>query len=289
MNGEEKLRLSLKDVYREGLKGKVNLYFEHATLRSANRVAPEISASSPRTITNLHSGVYKLSVYPTRYYPIKRVIMIQTGQLNREMYTFAVDPEKVIRIEAPQYAELKDDLKQVLENSQVESHPHAKGEDLYTALDDIRKAGLLNIYSKMKATVFQNERNAFSYVRSLTRVRGDRFFAHVEIDLRDEVKNSIPSTLFKDAPNLDHTPPLGYSNAGSFKTQDKYGNLQLTFFFKSDFRKFMIDADIDDASGILHTFQVIEHYITGEGTHPYDIHEILLQHQKLDPGYRFVV
>ena len=48
-------------------------------------------------------------------------------------------------------------------------------------------------------------------------------------------------------------------------------------------------ADIDDAAGLEHLFQVLRNELTGRPTHPYDIHEILIKHQMLDPGYELVV
>jgi hypothetical protein len=51
----------------------------------------------------------------------------------------------------------------------------------------------------------------------------------------------------------------------------------------------MIDADIDDAQGIEHVFQVIRPILTGKNTNPYDVHEILLGYQKIDPMYRLIV
>jgi hypothetical protein len=50
-----------------------------------------------------------------------------------------------------------------------------------------------------------------------------------------------------------------------------------------------VDVDIDDAAGLGHVFQVLRNTLTGRPTHPYDIHEILVSYQQLDPGYRFVV
>jgi hypothetical protein len=61
-----------------------------------------------------------------------------------------------------------------------------RGESLYGSLDDIRKAGLLNLYAKMRATVFQGGGNAFSYVDSLTLVLGDRLLATVHKSLWDQ-------------------------------------------------------------------------------------------------------
>ena len=289
MSGDTKFILGLRDVYGNRLKGKVDIHFKHTVLQSASLVVRNKSGSKRMLILGLSDGLYQLSIYPTLYRPIRQFIGINEGETHRAEFVCPLDPDKVIGIDAPTFKNLGEDLKKVLENSQVESHPALKGQNLYQALDDTRKAGLLNIYHKMRATIFQNGRDTFSYITSLTRIRGDRFFAKVQQPLRDEVKNSIPGKLFHDTTTLAHTPPPGYEKAGSFKTLDTYGNLQLTFFNKTASLDFMIDADIDDAQGIGHVFQVVGHLLTGEETHPYDIHEILLQHQKLDPGYALVV
>ena len=40
---------------------------------------------------------------------------------------------------------------------------------------------------------------------------------------------------------------------------------------------------------ILHIFQVVGNWATGTPTNPYDIHEILVAYQLLDPGYELKV
>jgi hypothetical protein len=161
--------------------------------------------------------------------------------------------------------------------------------DLYEAFDDIRRAGFLNITSKMAATMFPRERSVLSFALGLTRLRGDRLFARVEPTLRDETKNSIATGLFHEVSGSLHTPPPTFQSAGAFKTLDQYGNLQLTFFSNPITLEFVVDVDIDDAQGIGHVFQVLRNTLSGSETHPYDIHEILRYYQKLDPGYRLVV
>ena len=92
--------------------------------------------------------------------------------------------------------------------------------------------------------------------------------------------------LFKSAPDNQHTPPPDYLRAGSFKSRDRAGNLQLTFFASAAAPiSFKIDADIDDANGLGHVFQVLSHWLTGGDTHPYDIHEILAYDQRLELPY----
>ncbi len=70
----------------------------------------------------------------------------------------------------------------------------------------------------------------------------------------------------------------------SYKPPDRYGNLQLTFS-QNDAGDWALDMDIDDAQGFEHFFQIVNN-IAGP-THPYNIHEILVATQEIDPGYRF--
>jgi hypothetical protein len=102
-------------------------------------------------------------------------------------------------------------------------------------------------------------------------------------ELREETKNSVSEDGFEKASGLLHRPPDGFESAESFKTRDRAGNLQLSFFAKGD--TFVVDVDIDDANGFAHLFQLIQNI--GGSTHPYNIHQILVQSQEIDPGYRF--
>jgi hypothetical protein len=102
-------------------------------------------------------------------------------------------------------------------------------------------------------------------------------------ELREETKNSALGGLFNGVSGSLHHPPAGFDLAGSFKTSDRYGNLQLTFF--SEGSNWRADVDIDDAGGLEHVFQVARNRVSGQPTHPFDIHEILVVHQRLNPGY----
>ena len=127
-----------------------------------------------------------------------------------------------------------------------------------------------------------------SYIQELRELRGDRFFATVPKELREETKNSVDEGLFDPADSSLHHPPAGFTHAGSFKTPDHYGNLQLTFFM-NEAGDCVADIDIDDARGIEHVFQVLRNKLSGKPTHPYNIHEILVGYQHNDPGYSFQI
>jgi hypothetical protein len=180
-------------------------------------------------------------------------------------------------------------LRDVLTNSPaVLGFENKVGRELYEALDDIRRAGVLNIARKCLATRFANDESVLAYITDVRELRGDRFFAFVDRKLREETKNSLNTGLFHEVSGSLHSLPPQFTEFvpdGSYKTDDHFGNLQLTFFKRGE--EYVADIDIDDAGGLGHIFQVLRNHFTGEPTHPYNIHEILVQHQHLDPGYRF--
>ena len=289
MSGTGTLTLSFVDVYGKKVKDRVDIFLKHTVLSNAP-VIRHHNANNDIQISNListHGGTYLLSVYPSNYRSNRQFVNIREDRDKSLVLTLAVLPEKVTKVNFPAYTSLPDTLETLLQNSNVEGFPEKQGEDLFQALDDISRAGLLNIATKMRHTTFANELSVLNYVNSLTRIRGDRFFAHVAKELRDAVKNSMATGLFHDASGILHTPPPNYQRAGSFKTSERYGNLQLTFFSNPQALDFIVDADIDDAQGLEHIFQLIDNI--GGATHPYNIHEILVGYQNIDLMYSFIL
>ena len=200
---------------------------------------------------------------------------------------FPVDPERVARVRFPEYVRLGPKADAILQASALEDPPGLAGQPLYEGLSDGPRAGLLNLLAKMRRTSLPGGTLVLDHVESFYRVRGDRVFANVANGLRDLVKIGVQDARFEEVDGSLHTPPTGFSLADSFKTRDHYGNLQVTFFSSLDAPlRFKADIDVDDARGIEHVFQVLRHKLTDGETHPYDIHEILLYHQSLDPLYQ---
>jgi len=285
-----KLGLELADVYGKPLKEKVDVILRHQVLSEV--VKASVNATTTKIqITGLRGapqGLYRIDIDPPSYQYVSQFVNMKASGITPLSFTLPIDPGKVKAVNFPTYTKLLADVRTLLENSnKVFSFEEKKGKDLYDSLDDIRKAGLLNIAAKTSFTSLSNGRSVLSYIEALKEIRGDRFFAIVPKALREETKNSVAQGLFHSADQSLHHPPAGFSPAGSFKTPDHYGNLQLTFFMKGD--DCVADIDIDDAAGLEHVFQVVRNKLSGQPTHPYNIHEILVAHQKIDPGYTFVV
>ena len=157
-------------------------------------------------------------------------------------------------------------------------------------LDTERKVNIRNIWAKMYATGAGGFPRLTDGVKRILGVNRDRIWFEADPELLRDVEQSVDGERFRWAASTLHRLPddLGpHGRLGSFKTTDRYGNLQLTFF--GDMKRSIIEADIDDASGIGHLFQVLINSLPGVSTNPYDIGEILRFHQELDPGYELVV
>jgi len=279
------LRLRLVDVNGKLLSEPADVMLRRQSTGVMSKVRSQ--PGKMLKITDLAADVYAVQADPPSYRAAGAFAMVGSGITNLTM-TFPVDPAKVTRVIAPAFAALGADLRRVLADTQnLLGFAGVTGSDLYRDIDDIRKAGLLNIMAKASVTVLSNGRTVASYVEKLLELRGDRFHAVVPQELREETKNSAQAGLFFAVPEGMHHPPAGFEHAGSWKTFDHYGNLQLTFFSKST--EWVADIDIDDAGGLAHVFQVLRNELTNQPTHPYNIHEILIAHQMLDPGYGFEI
>lgn len=289
MPDNAKLQLELRDVYGKFLGEKVDIILRHQVLSEVKKASPNVTAKVEITgLQGAPQGRYQMEIDPPSYQYISQFVNMKASGITSRSITFPIDPGKVVKVNFQAFAKLTEDLRILLDKSdKVLSFEGKKGKDLYDALDDIRKAGMLNIATKTNATALSNGRTVLSYIDQLNEIRGDRFFCDVPKELRSETKNSAAEGLFRKVSGSLHTPPPGFQPAESFKTSEKYGNLQLTFF--SNGEKFKADIDIDDAGGLEHVFQVLRNKLSGKPTHPYNIHEVLVAHQHLDPGYTFVV
>ena len=289
MTSKVTLRLEISDVYGKPIAEKIDIMLRHRVLSDFKRVS--VNGAKKIDILGLFGdpqGLYQLDVDPPSYQAVSYFVNMKSSGITPMSLTLPIDPSKIKKVNFPTFASLENAVSKLLKaSSAVLAFEGMSGKVLYDALDPIRKAGFLNIVRKTAATGLANGKPVLSYIDKLNELRGDRFFAVVSKELREETKNSIDEGIFHEADQSLHHPPPGFSPAGSFKTSDRYGNLQLTFFAKGD--EWVADIDIDDAGGIEHVFQVLRNKLSGRPTHPYNIHEILVKFQQLDPGYTFTV
>lgn len=257
----------------------------------------KISGKKAIKVTELSDGVRQVIVMPTRYRSVSKLVMVRTDGKATVVLPCPVDPKRVTQPLFPSFQQLANSLQVVLERSTLEGTTAGAaipggptpGQLLYDGLDNHQKAGLLNIFTKM-TNVAVNGTNAWAHVDDLYRIRGDRIFANVQVTFRDGVKTAVSAGFLEGVSGALHTPPPGFESAKSFKTRDPFGNLQLSFFSSVTVPlRFRVDADIDDAAGIGHAFQVIDHLVTNSDTNPYDIHQILTFHQGMEPPYDLMV
>jgi chemotaxis protein histidine kinase CheA len=293
-SNERSGRLSLKlvDVYGKFLAETTSIVLHNEIV--SDEVNTTVNPSTPTTLTNLlpfPRGVYRVEIYPTSYQPISRFVNIQSIGNVELSVTFPIDSAKVSRVEFPLFDKLsKDDQlskdgQKLLENSRnVLGLEGISGKILYERLDDAPKAAFLNILAKTNATRLDDGKNALHYIKEIREISGNSVVAVVSKKIIDEAGDSVRKGLLVKVPSALHQPPEGFQSQGSFRTTDRYGSLQLTIFSNGD--DYLADIDIDDEGGLGQIFQVNSSFTRRRATHPYDIHEILVFYQHLDPGYR---
>jgi hypothetical protein len=291
------LRLDFRDVYGKRLAEKVDISLRNMSLQH-EVVVRGVTASKLVRVKELHTApdaIYRIEVDPPSYRPVSAFGTAAEGSRPPIlMLPFPVDPAKVTAVEFAAFGDLFRELQQALRKSDsVPLLVGKKGKALYEGLDDVRRAGLMNVAHKSAATMLAGGRTVFSYIQRFAEVQGDRIFVHVDGELFSALENTVAAGIMDPVSGALHELPAAipdfddYQDVGSYKTEDTYGNLQVTLFRNGD--DFIADIDIDDCNGLRHLFQVLRNHLTGEPTHPYDIHEILMRHQGLFPNYELLV
>jgi hypothetical protein len=208
------------------------------------------------------------------------------------------------------------DLKRVLAASpQVtlfkDVHPIADllVEDAYDGMagEDVTlaKTALLNAHYRLSAArePVSAVRTWFSFVSRLVAIGRERVLAFVEPEMETLVRQ-IHASIEEFRADYERTPSENHrgnvpaalqsriTSMISIKSSHGKGNFQLTLTHLSGPEEVLLDADIDENGALLgHFVDLFKHKITG-GTHPHDIHELLvLQDGELpgfDLGYRLV-
>lgn len=282
-----RLELEIVDVYDARITEPVDIVLRHRVLREEVRVN-DMDATKAIVIDGLRTepqGLYILDVQARSYRPVSRFVTIPASGEQHARVVLPIHPDRA-RAVFPPYDQLDDRVRGLLERSaNVRGLEGKTGAVLYDALSDVARAGLLNIAKKSLATPFKDGADLLPHV-TLVDARGDRCFMEVPRALLTQMPDLVEAETFSKVNGSLHEPPQGMRPAGSFKTLDAFGNLQVTLFDGTS--QCSADVDIDDAAGLGHVFQVARNHLTGEPTHPYNIQQILIAHQHLDPGYRLV-
>ena len=162
----------------------------------------------------------------------------------------------------------------------------------------LAKTALLNSYFKLSHTLepVSGERSWFSFVSRVLAIGRERFLAFVEPDMAtlveqihdniDEFRADYERT---NAENHRGNVPAPLRNRItkmiSIKSTERKGNLQLTISCLENPDQVLLDTDIDENGDLLgHVADLFKHKING-GTHPHDIHELLVLQDGEEPGF----
>ncbi len=288
------LKLMLTDAAGESLSD--HIVVDLFSMQSSDHLQATADIAGTLQIDDIDTSlgsIYRVMVTPANHRVVQGFVTLNESRIAKFSAAVPVDPAMVNNIDAPTFDKLQPKAKNVLTQATVPRFNDGaggflQGAPLYSALDrlPLLKACFLNIVAKSAATKLPDNNRVLDHFIALVRLDQDRLFFTVTAGLVEETAHS---NAFHAVNAALHDPIPGYRIISSFKTFDRYGNLQLTFQRLGDTGvDYAVDVDIDDAQGIEHIFQVVRNSIDGP-TNPYDIHDILLQQKPaVDPGFQYV-
>jgi hypothetical protein len=240
--------------------------------RTSDRLVQVAPLHFSMKFKGLRRGPHLVTVRPRSYRRTSRFVMVP-GSLD---VAVLVNPRKVTA-RIPSWGMLPRPLQDLLGRGVS----MRSGKPVWDRMLVTRQATLLNLYAKCDAVAGVQvlaregvELKAVLQDRCLCAAHGELYTRVAASPAFHEVNGAL-----HEAP-----PPFRAFGGNSFKTGDKFGNLQLTFFRHMDLWR--VDVDIDDNVGFLHMLDVVRHRLTNSKTHPFDIHDVLTLHQGLDTLYR---
>ena len=167
----------------------------------------------------------------------------------------------------------------------------------------LAKTALLNTYFRLNGTMepVSDNRTWFSFLSRIIAIGQERFLALVDPEMETLVEQ-IHQHIDMFRGEYERTPAENHrgnvpvalqsriTRMISIKSAHSKGNFQLTLTHLSSPDEVLLDTDIDENGELLgHLGDLLKHKING-GTHPHDIHEILLfqEDEKPDLGYELV-
>jgi hypothetical protein len=179
--------------------------------------------------------------------------------------------------------------------------------DAYDAMSGtdvtLAKTALLNSYFRLSRTSepVSGTRPWFSFVRRIIAIGRERFLAFVDPEM-ELLVTQIHTHIDQFRADYERTPAENHRGnvpAGlqpritrmiSIKSTHRLGNFQLTLTHLTGPDEVLLDTDIDEHGDLLgHFLDLFKHKVTG-GTHPHDIHELLVLQEGgttgFDLGYR---
>ncbi|HVR69482.1 MAG TPA: hypothetical protein VMT87_01445, partial [Vicinamibacteria bacterium] len=203
------ITLAFVDAYRQPLDDRVDVLVRSHQRNRTILAKKNLDGARTLAVSGLAPlEVCSVQVFPVRHRPVSHFIRAGATPLTLPC---PVDPERVTRMVAPPYDPLAPRARAVLQASVLDHSPqNVGGQALYAALEDVPRAGFLNLVAKMNDTKLLDGSAVLDHVESLYRMRGDRVFANVAKGLRDLVKTAVDAKKFDPVDGSLHDPPEGY-------------------------------------------------------------------------------
>lgn len=285
--------VNLKDVHGQTITDEVEITFYNQKVQSLSQRFTVKFKGTPAVLPGVPSfptGLAEVFIKPKRYRYKSIFINVVGGEKNSINEDLFVDPDHA-RPTLMDFDDLKaklygTELLRILEKSGIKKAA-------WNDLNKLNRATIMNLSAKMSHDTLKNGNALITNVESmvaklLDKDHRERIYAVVNNDLLGALRKfperykGVSGSLHKFFDDW-----IAVSQQNSFKSRNNAGNIQFTFA-SNPAGDSLADIDLDDHSGIKHAADVLKHKITRVNTNPYDLHQILVYFQGIDPGYRLL-
>lgn len=285
--------VNLKDVHGQTITDEVEITFYNQKVQSLNQRFTVKFKGTPAVLPGVPSfptGLAEVFIKPKRYRYKSIFINVVGGEKNSINEDLFVDPDHA-RPTLMDFDDLKaklygTELLRILEKSGIKKAA-------WNDLNKLNRATIMNLSAKMSHDTLKNGNPLITNVESmvaklLDKDHRERIYAVVNNDLLGALRKfperyrSVSGSLHKFFDDW-----IAVNQQNSFKSRNNAGNIQFTFATNPAGGS-LADIDLDDHTGIKHAADVLKHKITSANTNPYDLHQILVYFQGIDPGYRLL-
>jgi hypothetical protein len=195
-----------------------------------------------------------------------------------------VNPEQVQTATFPSFDALPEHVRRLCERGRNGAR---RARAFYRALPAPERGNLLNCCARAASLALDEDLTLLhlfdSAAARLIDLRPDRLRIAIDAAAGARIAQSFNSGALMPVSASLHAPPPVYDVVGSAKTPDPMLALQITLFKGA--ADYLVELDFDEMQGLGCIFRVVNEERLLNFGHPYNVHQLLVRHNDIDPGY----
>jgi hypothetical protein len=291
-SGSTLFRLELRDVLGERIAAPAEIVLR-------NQSVPEIKQfhnvfGSDRVVIRGLAGPpgkpYVLDVQTPVHRPVRWTVEGSTWKEDKVTEIVLPMNRTTAVADFPEFDELSEKMQELL-STMKHRRSVANARSTYKNIEPLAKANLFNCLAQANSVLLSDGRTlAMTFEPSATillKINPNYVLLRISNEVAAQIGTSAQAGFLRPVPAQLHSAPAGYTTVAAVRTYDLFLSFQLTISAGST--DHALEMGFDENLGLLAVFRATnwnEFDAVGPIPHPFDVHQLLIRHLQIDPGYR---